>query len=106
MPMIANDTGCMCTDSASGCSVVPTMMMAGIASRKQPTTRNTKAMKKPTPIEAQPPTINVREERPGNLEIRKQPPENGRRAHAEQRDRGQLAGFEQRVPELLASISW
>ena len=26
------------------------MMMAGIASRKQPTTRNTKAMKKPTPV--------------------------------------------------------
>ena len=50
MPTIANCTGCMFADRASGSSVVPTMMMAGIASRKQPTTRNTKAMKKPTPI--------------------------------------------------------
>ena len=54
MPMIANDTGCMLTDAASGCSVVPTMMIAGIASRKQPTTRNTNAMKKPTPMRPSP----------------------------------------------------
>ena len=50
MLMIANDTGCIWTDAASGCNVVPTMMIAGMASRKQPTTRNTNTMKNPTPI--------------------------------------------------------
>jgi hypothetical protein len=47
MPIIAKCTGSMATAWASGCRIVPTMMIAGIASRKQPTTRNTAAMKKP-----------------------------------------------------------
>ena len=50
MPMMANDTGCMPTDCASGCNTVPTIMMAGIASRKQPTTRNAPAITNPTPV--------------------------------------------------------
>ena len=54
MPMMANWIGCICTERASGSRVVPTMMMAGIASRKQPTTRKQKAMKKPTPITPMP----------------------------------------------------
>ena len=40
----------MWTALASGSRIVPQMTIAGMASRKQPTTRNTKAMKKPTPI--------------------------------------------------------
>ena len=50
MPTMAKCTGCMPTDSASGCKVVPTMMMAGMASKKQPTTKNAPAINKPTPI--------------------------------------------------------
>jgi hypothetical protein len=42
MPTMAKCTGCMPTDSANGCKVVPTMMMAGMASKKQPTTNNAK----------------------------------------------------------------
>ena len=38
-------------DWASGARIVPTMMMAGIASRKHPTTRNTPAMKKPVVVD-------------------------------------------------------
>ena len=40
MPIIAKCTGSMCTARASGSRIVPTMMIAGMASRKQPTTRN------------------------------------------------------------------
>ena len=48
MPTMAKCTGSMRTDLAPAARrMVPTMMIAGIASRKQPTTRNTKAMKKP-----------------------------------------------------------
>ena len=47
IPTIAKWTGCMFTERASGSRIVPTMMIAGIASRKQPTTRNAKAMKNP-----------------------------------------------------------
>jgi len=47
---MAKCTGFMSTEAASGCSTVPTITIAGMASRKQPTTRKTKAMKKPTPI--------------------------------------------------------
>src|SRR5258708_1703770 len=47
MPMMAKWIGFMPTEAASGCRIVPKMMIAGIASRKQPTTRNTNAMKKP-----------------------------------------------------------
>src|SRR5882672_2036371 len=48
--MIANCTGCKSTDLASGSSTVPTITMAGMASRKQPTTRKQNAMKKPAAI--------------------------------------------------------
>ena len=50
MPTIAKWTGSMCTDRASGSRIVPTMMMAGIASRKHPTTRKQNAMKKPVVV--------------------------------------------------------
>ena len=40
----------MPTEAASGCRIVPKMMIAGIASRKQPTTRNTNAMKNPAAV--------------------------------------------------------
>ena len=35
------------------------MMIAGMASRKQPTTRNTKAMKKPTPVMPMPQVVTL-----------------------------------------------
>ena len=50
MPIIAKCTGSMWTARASGSRIVPTMMIAGIASRKQPTTRKQKAMKKPVAV--------------------------------------------------------
>ena len=50
MPIMAKCTWSMPTPMVSGCRMAPTMMMAGMASRKQPTTRKTPAMKKPTPI--------------------------------------------------------
>ena len=50
MPIMAKCTGSSPAAAASGLRIVPTMMIAGIASRKQPTTRNTPAMKKPVAI--------------------------------------------------------
>ncbi len=50
MLIMAKCTGCSPACSASGWRIEPTTMMAGIASRKQPTTRNTAAMKKPVRI--------------------------------------------------------
>ena len=50
MPIMAKCTGSSPAERASGSRMVPTMMIAGMASRKQPTTRNTKAMKKPVAI--------------------------------------------------------
>jgi hypothetical protein len=47
MPIIAKWTGSMPADTVSGCRIVPTMMMAGMASRKQPTTRKTAATNRP-----------------------------------------------------------
>src|SRR5258708_3664073 len=48
--MIANCTGCRSTDLANGSSTVPTITIAGMASRKQPTTRKHNAIKKPAAI--------------------------------------------------------
>ena len=82
--------------------MVPTMMMAGMASRKQPTTRNTNTMKKPTPIEKAP--CPPRYAQPlRDLVIGEQPAEYRRGANAEECDGGELAGLEKRRPELLAS---
>jgi hypothetical protein len=39
--------------------VVPTMMIAGMASRKQPTTRNAPAMKKPTSVMPMPQVLTL-----------------------------------------------
>src|ERR1700741_5168677 len=50
MPTMAKGIGAMPTLRASGSSTVPTMTIAGMASRKQPPTRNTPAMKKPVAI--------------------------------------------------------
>ena len=47
MPIMAKCTGSSPAEAAIGERMVPTMMIAGMASRKQPTTRNTAAMKKP-----------------------------------------------------------
>ncbi len=58
-------------------------------------------MKKPTPIDAEAPRRDVLEQRLRNLEVGEQPAEDRRRADAEERDGRQLAGFEQRVPELV-----
>ena len=100
MPIMAKCTGSMPTDRASGSRIVPTMMIAGMASRKQPTTRNTKAMKKPVAI-AHAPGGDAGEDRPGDLVVGEQPAERARRADAEQRDGGELAGVEQRVLQAL-----
>jgi hypothetical protein len=48
--MIANCTGCRSTAVASGASTVPTITIAGMASRKHPTTKKQKEMKKPAAI--------------------------------------------------------
>ena len=50
MPIIAKWIGWMPAILASGSRIAPTMMIAGIASRNMPTTRNTKAMKNPVAI--------------------------------------------------------
>jgi len=47
MPIIANWIGWIPAPLASGWRIAPTMMIAGIASRNMPTTRNTNAMKNP-----------------------------------------------------------
>ena len=54
MPIMAKCTGSIATALASGSRIGAQMMMAGIASRKQPTTRNTKAMKKPVAAKPMP----------------------------------------------------
>ena len=50
MPIMAKCTGSMWTVFTSGSRIVPTMMIAGIASRKHPTARNANATKKPVAV--------------------------------------------------------
>jgi hypothetical protein len=47
-PMMAKCTGCMPTLAVSGARMVPRMMMAGMASMKQPSTRKQTATISPT----------------------------------------------------------
>src|SRR4028118_1711798 len=47
MPIMAKCTGSSPAERASGSRIVPTMMIAGIASRKTPPTRNKPATTKP-----------------------------------------------------------
>src|SRR5207253_2151585 len=49
-PMIAKWMGCIPTLAASGARIVPTIMMAGIASMKQPMNRNATAVMMPTVV--------------------------------------------------------
>ena len=54
IPMMAKDTGCSPAACAKGCMTVPTMIMAGMASKKQPTTKKAPAIKKPVAVMPKP----------------------------------------------------
>jgi hypothetical protein len=57
MPIMAKCTGSIATALASGSRIGAQMMMAGIASRKQPTTRNAPAMKNPVAANPMPQAV-------------------------------------------------
>jgi len=74
---------------ASGCRMVPKMMIAGIASRKQPNHQEHEGDEEPCRGDTHPPRGDVVEQRPRNLVVGEQPAEGGRRPHAEERHRGE-----------------
>ena len=77
------------------------MMIAGMASRKQPTTRNTNGDEEAGGRRTHAPGGTPVEDRLRDLVVGEQPAEHARRADAEQRDAGELAGIEQRLVQAL-----
>ena len=101
MLMIPKWTGSMPAVLTIGSSTVPTMMIAGIASRKQPTARNTPAMTKPIAAGPRLYAAMRADQRLRNLAVGEQPAEHRRGAEAEKRDRRERAGLEQHRLQFL-----
>ena len=81
------------------------MMIAGIASMKQPMNRNAAAMMKPTLVMPPPHDGDGVDDELRDVEVGEQPAEGRRGADAEQRDAGEARRIVQRVPAAPASRS-
>ena len=73
---------------------------AGMASRKQPTTRKAEGDEEPHPGGPIPQAVTFSSSKPRHLIVGEQPAEHGGRAYAKQCDRRQSAGFGERVVQM------